>query len=195
MVYKCCVRGCKISATNGLHSFPANKSIAQKWIEAIKNNELINLLNENKLARSFRRVCKNHFKKSDFVQNSNGQLIPNSVPSLFLPDADTVVIMKENFDVFHKSPLCFVYLKESPKIKRSIPLKPPKRLQQTFPQTRRPNPIAFSNVTYTQCHCNKSEIVQIYMFFSWKLFHLYREMNHNHVKAITMRMSGLTSIQ
>lgn len=147
MVYKCCVRGCKISATKGLHSFPANKTIAQKWIEAIKNYELINLMNENKLARSFKRVCKNHFKESEFVQNPNGkrQLVPDSVPSLFLPDADTVVIMKQNFDVFHKSPLCFVYLKESTKIKRSIPLKPPKRLQQTH----RPNPIAFSNVTYT----------------------------------------------
>ncbi len=113
MVYQCCVRGCKIKTTNGLHSFPANKSIAQKWIEAIKNNQLINLLNEGKLSRSFKKVCRNHFKESDFVQNSNGksQLVANSVPSLFLPDVDTVVIIKENLMSFLLQELiCFLYL-------------------------------------------------------------------------------------
>lgn len=92
MVYQCCVRGCKVIAKNGLHSFPANKSLAQKWITAIKNTDLINLLNENQLSRSYKKVCKKHFNESEFVPNSKGksQLVPNSVPSLFLPDGTVV---------------------------------------------------------------------------------------------------------
>lgn len=93
MVFQCCVRGCKAVAKNGLHSFPANKSLAEKWIIATKNVELMDFLNENKLKRSYRKVCKKHFSDTDFQPNAKGksQLVPNSVPSLFLPD-ETIVI-------------------------------------------------------------------------------------------------------
>lgn len=92
MVFQCCVRGCKTVAKNGLHSFPSNKSQAQKWIEAIKTDDLMDLLTENKLSRSYRKVCRKHFSETDFQPNENGksQLLPNSVPSILLPE--TVVI-------------------------------------------------------------------------------------------------------
>lgn len=98
MVFRCSVVGCKTVATNGLHSFPADKKLAEKWIEAIKAFNLMDRLNENKLAHSHRKVCKKHFCETDFLPNTNGrQLVPNSVPSLFLPDDTvtcTVVITK-----------------------------------------------------------------------------------------------------
>lgn len=88
MVFKCCVKGCKTIAKNGLHSFPSNKSIAKKWLMAIKALNLIDLLNEGKLSRSYHKVCKKHFGEKDFQSNIDGksQLVTNSVPSLYLPD-------------------------------------------------------------------------------------------------------------
>lgn len=96
MVFQCCVRGCKTVAKNGLHSFPSNKSLAEKWIYAIRSDHLIELLNEKKLARSYHKVCKKHFRDIDFAQNLKGksELIPNSVPSLFLPDE--AIVSKQN---------------------------------------------------------------------------------------------------
>lgn len=92
MVFQCCVRECKTVAKNGLHSFPSNKSQAAKWIMSTKNDELMNFLNENKLARSYHKVCKKHFAESDFQPNIKGksELVPNAVPSLFLPDKAAV---------------------------------------------------------------------------------------------------------
>lgn len=92
MVFQCCVRGCKAVAKNGLHSFPSNKSLAEKWIMSIKHEDLINLLNEKKLARSYHKVCKKHFAESDFQPNVKGksELLPNSIPSLLLPDEAVV---------------------------------------------------------------------------------------------------------
>ena len=89
MVFKCIVSGCNNITTKGLHSFPANKTVAEKWIMAIKAYHLLDLLKENKLARSYRKVCKKHFNEEDYVNGTN-QLVQNSVPSLFLPDEDVV---------------------------------------------------------------------------------------------------------
>lgn len=153
MVFQCCVRGCKIISKNGLLSFPSNKEIAQKWIAAIRNDEWIKLLNENKLSRSYKKVCKKHFSEHDFEPNTNGkiQLVANSVPSLFLPDADTVVIIFKKHSVgLLKCLLCIACFQESPQTKQSIPLKPPKRLQQA----RRPNSTAVSNVTHYHVQTN-----------------------------------------
>lgn len=94
MVYACCVRGCKTVATNGLHSFPANKVQAKKWILAIKAFDLIDYLDENKLSRSYRKVCKNHFRDCEFIPNIDGKsrLVPNSIPSVSLPPGETVAV-------------------------------------------------------------------------------------------------------
>lgn len=85
---------------NGLHSFPSKKQLAEKWILAIKAFELINVLNENKLSRSYRKVCKKHFRESDFIPNVDGksQLAPNSVPSMFLPDE--ILVNKQTTKVY-----------------------------------------------------------------------------------------------
>lgn len=92
MVFACCVRGCETVAKNGLHSFPSKKILAEKWILAIKAFDLIDDLNENKLSRSYRKVCKKHFRECDFIANLDGksQLVPNSVPSIYLPPDETV---------------------------------------------------------------------------------------------------------
>lgn len=89
MVFKCCVKGCKTVAKNGLHSFPSSKPVAEKWLMAVKALELTDLNNQGKLARSYHKVCKKHFMESDFQPNIDGKslLVTNSVPSLFLPDA------------------------------------------------------------------------------------------------------------
>lgn len=89
MGFICCVKGCRTTGTNGLHSFPANKSIAVKWIMAIKADHLMEKLNQNKLARSYEKVCNKHFTEADFQSNKT-HLVQNSIPSLFLP-GDTVV--------------------------------------------------------------------------------------------------------
>lgn len=86
MVFRCCVGGCR--AVENLHSFPSDKILAVKWIMATKAYPLIDRLNENKL--SYFKVCKKHFKESDFKSNNNRFLVTNAIPSLFAPD-DSVV--------------------------------------------------------------------------------------------------------
>lgn len=87
MVLECCVKGCASVGKNGLHSFPSNKDVAEKWIFALKAFNLMDRLNDNKLAHSFNKVCKRHFKETDFKLNGKGQSIVkhDSIPSLFLP--------------------------------------------------------------------------------------------------------------
>lgn len=87
MVFQCCVKGCETIAKSGLHSFPSNKSTAEKWIRAIKSYNLLDRLHDNKLSRSYHKICKIHFREDDFTQNGKGQVIikAGSVPSLFLP--------------------------------------------------------------------------------------------------------------
>lgn len=88
MVFTCCVKGCETIAKNGFHSFPSKKLIAERWIIAIKAFNLEERLNENKLAHSFYKICKKHFKNTDFELNGKGQSVikTDSVPSLFLPE-------------------------------------------------------------------------------------------------------------
>lgn len=88
MVLQCCVRGCDTIATNGFHSFPSKKSLAERWITAIKASHLEDRLNSNTLSRSFNKICKKHFLPTDFQLNGKGQMVvkDDSVPSLFLPD-------------------------------------------------------------------------------------------------------------
>lgn len=90
MVFECCVKGCGTVAKNGLHSFPSNKSVAEKWIMAIKAFHLMDRLNTKGLSHSFHKICKKHFKDSDMKLNGKGQCVvkPNSIPSLLLPDTD-----------------------------------------------------------------------------------------------------------
>lgn len=74
-------------AKSGLHSFPTNRLAAERWILAIKAFDLMDRLNDNKLAHSFYKICRNHFQETDFQLNGKGQRIvkPDSVPSLLLP--------------------------------------------------------------------------------------------------------------
>lgn len=94
MVVECCVKGCETVAKNGLHSFQSNRLLAQRWITALKAFNLEDRLNSNTLAHSFYKVCRKHFKDTDFQLNGKGQTVvkADSVPSLFLPDDIDVTI-------------------------------------------------------------------------------------------------------
>lgn len=93
MVIRCAIRGCNTVGTSGFHSFPTNETAAKKWIDAtgsVKKSYdiLIERLRTNKLARSFIKICKKHFKECDYKTDANGErrLIKGAVPTLMLPN-------------------------------------------------------------------------------------------------------------
>lgn len=88
MTIKCAVVGCRTEGKGkGFHAFPSNKEVASKWINATKAYELIDRFNDNKLSRSWYKVCNKHFKESDYETNPNGdrRLLKGVIPSLLLP--------------------------------------------------------------------------------------------------------------
>lgn len=92
MPFKCCVLGCKYEGKNGLHSFPADQSVAAKWIELsqVKQKDaLVDRSEKKTLSHSFYLICKNHFKPSDYDSNvhGDGRLKKGVVPSLCLSNA------------------------------------------------------------------------------------------------------------
>lgn len=97
MVVVCSVKGCETVAKNGFHSFPSNKLAAERWIIAIKAFNLVDKLNENKLANSFNKVCRKHFNETDLQVNGKGKIVvkPGATPSLFLPDDVDVDVSTE----------------------------------------------------------------------------------------------------
>ncbi len=72
--------------------------MAQKWILAIKSYDLLDALNENRLSRSYSKVCKNHFRETDFKPNIDGKnhLIPMSIPSVSLPPDDAATVSEQS---------------------------------------------------------------------------------------------------
>lgn len=82
---QCSVPGCAARGTKIFHSFPSDRRIREKWIEVTKTSHLA-----KDGFNGYAKVCKYHFRESDFVINSRGQrgLKPGSIPSLKLPVLD-----------------------------------------------------------------------------------------------------------
>ncbi|KAG4078421.1 hypothetical protein HA402_013132 [Bradysia odoriphaga] len=85
---KCCVPGCDSVGKRIFHAFPANQELRQKWINLTKTSNLA-----KKDFIGYAKVCRYHFKETDFVRNHRNQrgLKPNTVPSLRLPSLAATV--------------------------------------------------------------------------------------------------------
>lgn len=83
---KCCVPGCGSVGKKIFHAFPANPEIRQKWIDTTKTSHLT-----EKDLMGYAKVCRYHFRETDFVLNHRNQraLKPKTVPSLRLPALET----------------------------------------------------------------------------------------------------------
>lgn len=77
---KCRVLGCETEGSSGFHAFPKNENVCDQWIMLTKSFRWESKIKSK--SNSYYRVCKKHFKESDFV---NGRRIPNTLPSQFLP--------------------------------------------------------------------------------------------------------------
>lgn len=79
---KCCVPGCSSVGSRIFHSFPSNTQLREQWIEKTKTYNLT-----EKDFKGYAKVCRYHFKETDFQVNQRNQrgLKDNSVPSLRLP--------------------------------------------------------------------------------------------------------------
>lgn len=80
----CSVPGCAAKGTRMFHSFPKNPAAREIWIRNTKTSHLT-----EKQLNSYGKVCKHHFRESDFETNARGQqgLKQGAVPSVNLPDA------------------------------------------------------------------------------------------------------------
>lgn len=83
----CSVPGCAGKGTKMFHSFPKNAAIRQMWIRKTKTFHLT-----AKQLDSYGKVCKYHFRETDFETNPRGQqgLKKNAVPSVNLPEESTL---------------------------------------------------------------------------------------------------------
>lgn len=78
----CSVPGCSAKETKMFHSFPRDTATREIWIKNTKTSHLT-----EKQLNSYGKVCKYHFRESDFEVNARGQqgLKKNAVPSINLP--------------------------------------------------------------------------------------------------------------
>ena len=97
----CCVPGCNSKLSNrknvSIHHFP-KRSIG-KWLSAIKNEFLSNLMDHRDITSKRLFVCRLHFSEDQFNSRQDGTIILKSdaVPHLNLPQ---VLLTKEkNIDV------------------------------------------------------------------------------------------------
>lgn len=83
----CSVLGCSAKGTKIFHSFPKNAAVREIWIKNTKTSHLT-----EKQLNSYGKVCKYHFRESDFETNPRGQrgLKKGAVPSVNLPNASTL---------------------------------------------------------------------------------------------------------
>lgn len=67
------------------HSFPKDPNVREKWIN---NTKTFNL--SEKQLDSYCKICKYHFRETDFEINARGQrgLKKGTIPSLNLPPPD-----------------------------------------------------------------------------------------------------------
>jgi hypothetical protein len=79
----CCVLGCAAKGTKMFHSFPKNPDVRKIWIQNTKTFHLT-----EKQMNSYSKVCKYHFKETDFEVNPRNQqgLKKNAVPTMNLPE-------------------------------------------------------------------------------------------------------------
>lgn len=78
----CFVPGCTTTGTNGFHRFPTDSLVRKEWTEKTKTNPTNNS-----------KICRKHFNDSELLVDIDGKkrLVPNAVPSLFLPLTNNVV--------------------------------------------------------------------------------------------------------
>lgn len=78
----CSVPGCSAKGTKMFHSFPKNPAVRAIWIKNTNTSHLT-----EKQLNSYGKVCKYHFRESDFELNARGQqgIKKNAVPSVNLP--------------------------------------------------------------------------------------------------------------
>lgn len=75
----CSVPECTTKGTSGMHRYPADPQLKQKWLDATKTHHL-------KDSKNF-RICRKHFMDCDLLLNTDGKktLASNAVPRLLLP--------------------------------------------------------------------------------------------------------------
>lgn len=83
---KCCVPECGATGNKIFHAFPANLELRRQWMEKTKTPNLT-----EKELNGYAKVCRYHFRETDFVVNHRNQrgLKANTVPSLRLPAPET----------------------------------------------------------------------------------------------------------
>lgn len=79
---RCCVPGCAAGGTKMFHAYPTNKEIRRQWIKRTRTFHL-----DQKELDEYAKVCRYHFRETDFKVNPRGQqgLKDNTIPSLRLP--------------------------------------------------------------------------------------------------------------
>lgn len=70
------------------HSFPKDPTVREKWVKNTNTSHL-----SDKQLDSYGKVCKYHFRETDFEINARGQrgLKKGTIPSLNLPPGVTLV--------------------------------------------------------------------------------------------------------
>lgn len=84
MVNYCFVPQCTTFGSNGFHCFPADQERRNQWMIQTKTFHL----GQTESAK----ICRKHFKDSDLITDIDGKkrLVPNAVPSLYLPRSSTL---------------------------------------------------------------------------------------------------------
>ncbi len=87
---KCCVPGCGSAGSKIFHAFPANQELRRQWQEKTKTFDLT-----KKELNGYAKVCRYHFRETDFVVNNRNQrgLKANTVPSLRLPETRVIPVI------------------------------------------------------------------------------------------------------
>lgn len=79
---RCAVPGCASKGSKMFHSYPKNAAVREIWM---RNTHTSHLSSEQ--LDSFGKICKYHFRETDFELNARNQkgLKKNTVPTLNLP--------------------------------------------------------------------------------------------------------------
>lgn len=76
-IAKCCVKNCKVDASNKLLPFPSQLPQKELFAKAVLNTPSVNFREMN-----FRHICTRHFRREDLVNGTAYK--PNAVPTLYL---------------------------------------------------------------------------------------------------------------
>lgn len=103
----CSVPGCAAKGTKMFHSFPKDPAIRAKWIKNTKTTYLT-----SKDLDSYGKVCKYHFRETDFELNARGQvgLKKGTIPSLNLPEDEHNYTQVSYWKLMDKFLLIFIMI-------------------------------------------------------------------------------------